>query len=175
MASGLAGSRNLNKVLGSSLFLISWARAPEGLPGPPMDREGVRACVRAGPGGWAEGCGGLGALPPPVSLASQSHHEKPPEVTCTRRGNPGFPASTRESPRETSFTFCMEIFKKYLFIWLPRILVSALGILVVACEILVPGPGIKPQPPALGVWSLNYCTPWGVLPWRFLNLRFLSY
>src|SRR5574340_202444 len=42
-------------------------------------------------------------LPPPVSLTSQSHHEKPPEVTCTRRGNPGFPASTRESPRETSF------------------------------------------------------------------------
>src|SRR5574341_1072862 len=42
-------------------------------------------------------------LPPPVSLASQSHHEKPPEVTCTRRGNPGFPASTRESPRETFF------------------------------------------------------------------------
>ena len=25
-------------------------------------------------------------LPPPVSLASQSHHEKPPEVTCTSRG-----------------------------------------------------------------------------------------
>src|SRR5574337_760998 len=42
-------------------------------------------------------------LPPPVSLASPSHHEKPPEVTCTSRGNPGFPASTRESPRETSF------------------------------------------------------------------------
>ena len=37
-------------------------------------------------------------LPPPVSLASQRHHEKPPEVTCTSRGNPGFPASTRESP-----------------------------------------------------------------------------
>ena len=31
-------------------------------------------------------------LPPPASLASQSHHEKPPEVTCTSRGNPGFPA-----------------------------------------------------------------------------------
>ena len=29
-------------------------------------------------------------LPPPVSLTSQSHHEKPPEVTCTSRGNPGF-------------------------------------------------------------------------------------
>src|SRR5574337_639510 len=42
-------------------------------------------------------------LPPPVSLASQSHHEKPPEVTCTSRGNPGFPASTRESARETFF------------------------------------------------------------------------
>src|SRR5574337_1249237 len=27
-------------------------------------------------------------LPPPVSLTSQSHHEKPPEVTCTSRGNP---------------------------------------------------------------------------------------
>ena len=42
-------------------------------------------------------------LPPPVSLASQSHHEKPPEVTCTSRGNPGFPASTLERPRETFF------------------------------------------------------------------------
>src|SRR5574341_2209998 len=42
-------------------------------------------------------------LPPQVSLASQSHHEKPPEVTCTSRGNPGFPASTRERPRETFF------------------------------------------------------------------------
>ena len=28
---------------------------------------GVRACVRAGPGGWAEGRGGLGALPPRAS------------------------------------------------------------------------------------------------------------
>src|SRR5574338_565695 len=42
-------------------------------------------------------------LPPPVSLVSQSHHEKPPEVTCRSRGNPGFPASTRERPRETFF------------------------------------------------------------------------
>ena len=31
------------------------------------------------------------------------HHEKPPEVTCTSRGNPGFPASTRGRPRETFF------------------------------------------------------------------------
>src|SRR5574337_716633 len=30
-------------------------------------------------------------------------HEKPPEVTCTSRGKPGFPASTRERPRETFF------------------------------------------------------------------------
>src|SRR5574337_1249248 len=42
-------------------------------------------------------------LPPPVSLTSQSHYEKPPEVTCTRRGKPGFPASTRERPREPFF------------------------------------------------------------------------
>src|SRR5574341_589540 len=42
-------------------------------------------------------------LPPPVSLASQSHHEKPLEVTCTSRGKPGLPASTREKPRETFF------------------------------------------------------------------------
>src|SRR5574340_519177 len=42
-------------------------------------------------------------LPPPVSLTSQSHREKPPEVTCTSRGKPGFPASTRERPRETFF------------------------------------------------------------------------
>ena len=42
-------------------------------------------------------------LPPPVSLTSQSHHEKPPEVTCTSRGTPGCLASTRERPRETFF------------------------------------------------------------------------
>ena len=42
-------------------------------------------------------------LPPPLSLTSQSHHEKPPDVTCTSRGNPGFPASTRERPRENFF------------------------------------------------------------------------
>src|SRR5574341_1401645 len=33
-------------------------------------------------------------LPPPVSLTSQSHHEKPPEVTCTSQRNPEVPAST---------------------------------------------------------------------------------
>src|SRR5574339_1296282 len=42
-------------------------------------------------------------LHPPVSLTSQSHHEKPPEVSCTSRGKPGCPASTRERPRETFF------------------------------------------------------------------------
>src|SRR5574341_1419404 len=42
-------------------------------------------------------------LPPPVSLTSQSHQEKPPEVTCTSRGKPGFPGSTRERPRETFY------------------------------------------------------------------------
>ena len=48
---------------------------------------------------WSPG----NTLPPPVSLTSQSHHEKTPEVTCTSPGNPGFPASTRERPRETFF------------------------------------------------------------------------
>src|SRR5574340_5034 len=48
-------------------------------------------------------CGPERPLPPPGSLASQSHHEKPPEVTCTSRGNPGFPSSTRERLRETLF------------------------------------------------------------------------
>src|SRR5574337_254285 len=38
-----------------------------------------------------------------VSMTSQRHHEKLPEVTCTSQGNRGFPASTRESPRETFF------------------------------------------------------------------------
>ena len=42
-------------------------------------------------------------LPPPGYLNSQSHHEKPHEVTCTSRGKPRFPASTRERPRETVF------------------------------------------------------------------------
>src|SRR5574337_461294 len=46
-------------------------------------------------------------LPPPVSLTSQSHHEKPPEVTCTRRGKPGFPASTRERPQILGQTLFM--------------------------------------------------------------------
>ena len=42
-------------------------------------------------------------LQPPVSPTSQNLHEKPPEVTCTSRGKPGFRASTRETPRETFF------------------------------------------------------------------------
>ena len=48
-------------------------------------------------------------LPPPVSLTSQSHHEKPPEVTCTGRGTPGCPASTRERPRETFFNVSISL------------------------------------------------------------------
>ena len=61
-------------------------------------------------------------LPPPVSLASQSHHEKPPEVTCTSRGNPGFPASTRESPRPPT---CAVGFN--------RILCNLLFVVITAC------------------------------------------
>ena len=48
----------------------------------------------------------FGAAPPncTVSLTSQRHPEKLPEVTDTIRGNPGFPAATRERPRESFFT-----------------------------------------------------------------------
>ena len=53
----------------------------------------------------------------------------------------------------------------HLFIWLHRVFVAACGIFVVACRIfscgmwdLVPWPGIKPGPPALGGRSLNCWT-----------------
>ena len=38
-----------------------------------------------------------------VSLTSQRHPAKLPEVTGTSRGNPGFPATPRERPREFFF------------------------------------------------------------------------
>ena len=38
-----------------------------------------------------------------VSLTSHRHPEKLPEVTGTRRGNTGFPAATRERPRDSFF------------------------------------------------------------------------
>ena len=38
-----------------------------------------------------------------VLVFVRGDHEKPPEVTCTSRGTPGCPASTRERPRETFF------------------------------------------------------------------------
>ena len=39
-----------------------------------------------------------------VKVPAQSHHEKPPEVTCTSRGNPGCPASTRKDLERPSST-----------------------------------------------------------------------
>ena len=45
-----------------------------------------------------------------------------------------------------------------------RLLVVACGLLVVACMWdLVPQPGIKPGPPALGVWSLTREVPGEIL------------
>ena len=38
-----------------------------------------------------------------VTLTSQRHAEKLPEVTGTSRWNPGFPAATQERPRESVF------------------------------------------------------------------------
>ena len=58
-------------------------------------------------------------------------------------------------------------FKKYVFIWLPQVLVTARGISNLCCGIwtlrcsvwdLVPWSGIKPGPPTLGVWSLSHWT-----------------
>ena len=40
---------------------------------------------------------------PFLLLLNIPSYEKPPEVTCKSRGKPGFPASTRERPRETFF------------------------------------------------------------------------
>ena len=46
-----------------------------------------------------------GEAPPnsTVSMSSQRHCEKLTEVTSKSRGNPGFPVSTRETPRESFF------------------------------------------------------------------------
>ena len=42
-------------------------------------------------------------LPPPLSLASQSHHEKPPEVTCTIEGTQAFlPQPEKDLQRPSS-------------------------------------------------------------------------
>ena len=67
--------------------------------------------------------------------------------------------------------------KKHLFIWLCRVLVAALGILSccvrsLSCGMwgLVPWPGIKPGPPALGVRSLSHWTTREVLAPDFRGL-----
>src|SRR5574340_469514 len=41
--------------------------------------------------------------PPRSTLFPYTTLFRSPEVTCTSRGNPGFPASTRERPRESFF------------------------------------------------------------------------
>ena len=53
----------------------------------------------------------------------------------------------------------------FLFIWLHWVLVVALGIFNLRCRIfgcgmwdLVPDQGSNSAPPALGAWSLSYCT-----------------
>ena len=58
----------------------------------------------------------------------------------------------------------------YLFIWLSWVLVAA-------CRILVPQPGIEPKPPALGAWSLSHWTsgsPSGSFIFSFLSILFIS-
>lgn len=53
--------------------------------------------MRAGPGGWAEGCGGLGALPPPAT---------PDPAALAERGLPSpipFAAQGRATPEVSVF------------------------------------------------------------------------
>ena len=47
-----------------------------------------------------------------------------------------------------------------LFIWLCLVLVATCGIFYLHCNLwnLVPWPGVKPRPPALGEWSLSHRT-----------------
>ena len=60
------------------------------------------------------------------------------------------------SPHRTFFFFFFNI---YLFIWLPRVLVAALGIFTDACRIFSCGmQDLVPGPPALGAQSLNHWT-----------------
>ena len=44
----------------------------------------------------------------------------------------------------------------YLFIWLCQVLVAAYGIFSCSMWNLVPRPGVKPRPPAMGTWNLSY-------------------
>ena len=69
---------------------------------------------------------------------------------------------TTGPPGKSSYPFSFNI---YLFIWLCWVLVVAHGIFIAACGIshcgmqdLVPWPGIKPEPPALGAQRLNRWT-----------------
>ena len=73
----------------------------------------------------------------------------------------------------------------YLFIWLCWVFIAAHGILIAKCGIfscgmqtlscgmwvLVPWPGIKAGPPALGAWSLSHWTTREVLIFITLNIR----
>ena len=55
-------------------------------------------------------------------------------------------------------------------LWHAGFLVAACGVLVAACRRdLVPQPGIKPRPPALGTWSLTFWTTREVPVGRFLT------
>ena len=59
------------------------------------------------------------------------------------------------APLSPSLTSSAISFLKCLFIWLYRVLVAVHGY---DMWDLIPWPGIKPGPPALGVWCLSHCT-----------------
>ena len=78
------------------------------------------------------------------------------------------------------YLFLLTLFFFFFFL-LGRVLVAAHGIFDLRCSMqtlscgmwdLVPRPGIKPGPPALGMWSLSHWTirevPQGVFKWQGL-------
>ena len=89
---------------------------------------------------------------------SCSHHcsPKPGTSAATVSQQNGAPISLGVLRSRISFFFFFNI---YLFIWLPRVLVAALGIFTDACRIFSCGmQDLVPGPPALGAQSLNHWT-----------------
>ena len=59
-----------------------------------------------------------------VSLSSQRHNEKLPEVTGTSRGNPGFSAMTRERPRDCFLYFVYDAIVEFVSYYVCRLLLN---------------------------------------------------
>ena len=125
------------------------ARGPEGLPGPPSDREGLCAWAHAGPGGWAEGCGGLGDLPPPATPdpAALAERGLPPDpILCSGPHGPGGVGLQGPPPPDPCGPGTSEH-------------PAGLGAVKLECP-TCPAPAQCPNPPeATGAWSTGVPQP----------------